>query len=100
MTTIRDVSRELQVPVPEVLKTLMRHGMMKTVIQDLTDAEPEILRNDPGLKAWKHTPRQPPPRPGSSPGAGPDPAGVREPRRPRPSSGAAGVMPPTPDPDE
>jgi Translation initiation factor IF-2, N-terminal region len=93
MTSVRDFSNELQVPVAAVVKALMRLGTMKHVHQELTESELEILRNDPDLKTWKPTPRRPPPRPED----GPDPAGVREPRRPRPQGPPSADALPSPE---
>jgi hypothetical protein len=63
MTTVRDLSRELQVPMSEIIKRLMNLNSMKSAIQELTDSEESILRTE--LENFVPSPhRLPPSRPG------------------------------------
>jgi len=94
--TVRDISEELGVPMTVVLKCLMEFGHLRTVSQELDDDEISLVReNAPALKSLEFVRgRKPPPRP---PGGGSHTVGVREPRRPRPSHGAAGAIAPASD---
>jgi hypothetical protein len=98
VTTARDLAGELRLPVGTVLTCLLDFGRPHTVVDELDKGEITLIRdNAEALKSAQfvrgRTPDLPPP------GSGPDMVGVREPRRPRPSQGAAGAIPPDPPPE-
>jgi hypothetical protein len=71
----------------------MDFGRPHTATDELAEDEIALIRaNVEALKA-RHFVRGPNPPP--PPGTGPDAVGVREPRRPRPSEGSAGAIPPS-----
>lgn len=78
MTSLRDLSQELRVPMAPMIRTLSERGRMKTAMSELTDEEIEFLRNTLPPLADGSARDVPPPdgRPGD--------AGAREPRKPRP----------------
>jgi translation initiation factor IF-2 len=46
--TVKDLSRELGVPMPELIKILMGMGEMRTATQSLSDAEVEVIAAEVG----------------------------------------------------
>lgn len=92
VTTVLDLSQELNIPVPAVIRCLLDFGRMRTVTQKLEPDEITLVRdNVEALRSrdFVRGRRSPPPTNGD----GPDNPGVREPRGPRPSQGSAGATP-------
>jgi hypothetical protein len=91
-----DLSAELRLPLPAVAKCLLDFGLVRTVSQELAETEIALVReNAESLRSREFVRgKNAPPSP---PGAGPGAVGVREPRRPRPSAGAATVVLPPPE---
>ena len=93
---MRDLSGELRLPVAAVAKCLLDFGLVRTVSQELGETEIALVwENAESLRSREFVRgKDAPPSP---PGGGPDAVGVREPRRPRPSAGAATVVLPPPE---
>src|SRR5271154_5044542 len=101
MTTMRDLSGELRLPVAAIAKCLLDFGRVRTASQELAESEITLVReNGESLRSREFVRGKGAPPP--PPGAGPDAVGVREPRRPRPSAGAASAVltPPETEPAE
>ena len=54
--TVKDLSRALGVPMPQIIKTLMGLGQMRTATQSLSDEEVELIATEVGREVTiKHT---------------------------------------------
>lgn len=104
MTTVRDLSVELGVPLQWIIRTLMAAGQMRTATMELSAEEIELVRSlrheAPNVTRTPAASRDRPPPSGRRGGGGrpPDrrrppggstPSGTREPRVPPPAGGSA-----------